>query len=247
MFLLKNKKHKNIFTTLIQTNITRLDIVFAWLWHIFSRFSGLWFGATYSVLAFSVAAFQLRTWLMIYIWFLKDPDGGYAPQPLFHAHTTHHCCWATYLEQSSSTSVWRGHYIQQFQAWTQSVLVSTASRAQCDCLIALYKYSYWTQLNWTKFCAAIKTGSTGLSCTLRSRNLLSTIALLDAAITWVNEWCKEWLACMTTRQSARTVSPLDVIFVVFFLLHKSIHHSASYARVTTSTTVKMHPESTSLL
>jgi len=36
---------------------------------------------------------HLRSWLMIYIWFLKDPDGGYAPQPtdlvLFHAHTTH--------------------------------------------------------------------------------------------------------------------------------------------------------------
>jgi len=35
---------------------------------------------------------RIRTWLMIYIWFLKDPDGGYAPQPtdrVLFTHTQH--------------------------------------------------------------------------------------------------------------------------------------------------------------
>jgi len=60
---------------------------------------------------------HLRTWLMIYFWFLKDPDDGYAPS------------------SSTDRSCVVPRMIQQFQAWTQSVLVLIASGAQCDCLL----------------------------------------------------------------------------------------------------------------
>ena len=54
---------------------------------------------------------HLHTWLMIYIWFLKDTDGGYAPQPtdrmLFHAHTTHLVIGALLLLGHVSGSVFQ--------------------------------------------------------------------------------------------------------------------------------------------
>ena len=43
------------------------------------------------------------------------------------------------------------YYLQQFQVWTQNVLVLMwlLVRNVTSCLIALSRYPYWTELNWT--------------------------------------------------------------------------------------------------